>query len=140
MTNIEASEIIKAYKESLAHGTEGGTVLRKASLLPCSKAKIKHAYYTLIEDIIQKESQLTEDQKEDLTSTYSLLNNFIDDRTAKRYAQSYLNWQIKKEDFSRTKKDEGPIKQYLYFIHSLKGEDLAKELNEYIKELLEEKK
>jgi len=139
MNPEEANKIIEAYKASIAKGTEGDTVLRRVSLLPYSKAKIKYAYFVFLENTVQKEGRLAGDLRNNLAEEYSILNNFVNDEQAKKYAKIYQDWQSKKSDLSRDKKDERLIKQYIAYIHTLGSDDLLNEINDYITELLAKK-
>ena len=134
----EAKKILKAYKTSLAKGTLGETILRKASWLPYSKAKIKYAYFVLIEDIINDRGSLTINERKKFTDAYSILNTFIDDKTADKYAENYHQWQTKKSDTVKSNKDEMLIKQYIGFTHLLKSGNYFDEINDYIEEQLGE--
>lgn len=135
MDTSEAKKIIEGYKDSIEVGTEGGTILRRSSLLPHSKGKIKYAYFLLIEDLITS-NELNSDLKEDLISSYSLLNTFVDDLTVEKYSKIYNGWQAKKFDLNKNKKDESAIKQYLAFTHTLGTGDLNKEISDFIEELV----
>lgn len=130
----QAKRIIDSYLETLEKGTEGETILRKASLLLHSKAMIKYAYYLIIEDAVRTKS-LSAQRRDEITEAYSKLNSFVDDETAVKYAHIYQDWQEKKSSFSRSKKDENLAKQYLNFAYIVKGSDLVNEINEYILEL-----
>lgn len=135
----EAIKTIKEYEAAITQGVEGDTILRRSSLLPCSKAKIKHAFYTLIEDAIKTDGQISDTTREKLTSSYSLINYFVDDFTAIKYAKIQNDWHEKKYNPNKSKRDEGAIKQYLAFTHTLGSAELASEINEYIEELLNTK-
>ncbi len=132
----EANNIINEYKKSLDRGAEGETVLRRISWLPCSKGKIKYAYFTVIEDIVEDEGILGSELKKELLETYSLLNTFVDDHMVDKYAKIYDEWQAKKSDFYRNKKDEMLAKQYINYTYTLRGDELAKELNDFVEDLL----
>lgn len=134
----QANKIVEAYKTCISKGTEGETTLRRASWLPYSKPKIKYAYFTLLEDTIKKKGCLASDLRDSLVTSYSLLDNFVDDDIVDKYAKIYQDWQSKKLDHNTSKKDERLIKQYLSYTYTLKGSDLYDEINEYIVELLEQ--
>lgn len=138
MEITEVNKIIKDYKTAIAKGTVGETILRKESLLPHSKGMIKYAYFLLIEDIITKVGKLKPEQREDFVESYRLLNTFIEDFQAEKYAKNFDQWQAKKSDPFKSKKDEMLIKQYITFTTYLKGSDLFDEINYYIKELTQE--
>lgn len=129
-----AQQILKEYESVLGRGTEGDTVLRKISTLPFSKAMVKFAYFTVIEDAI-KNKIFNSDVKENIIEGYTKVNTFVDDALANKYAKIYADWQQKKSDFSRSKKDETVVKQYLNLAHVVNGSDLLKEIDEFIKEL-----
>lgn len=132
----EASEILEAYRACIAKGTEGGTILRRVSLLPYSKAKIEYAYFVSLEDVVRKKGHLAFDQRKDMVEAYSILNNFVDDDLAHKYAKIYKDWQSKKTDPGRNKKDERLIRQYIAYTRTLRGDELSNEINDYIEELL----
>ena len=129
----EANIIIESYGKVLGKGTIGETSLRKASWLPYSKAKIKYAYFTLLESIFEKDGKVDNDFQKEITGDYSQLNSFVVDDVADKYVKIYQLWQTKKT--APSKKDEQLIKQYIAFTYRIKGEDLLDEINEYIDEL-----
>lgn len=139
MNAEEARKIVEDYKACIAKGTEGETILRRVSWLPYSKGKIKYAYFVLLEDIVRKEGRLGSDLRENLVETYGVLNNFIGDDLAEKYAKNYQDWQSKKLDVGKNKKDERLIKQYFAYTHMLRSGNLFDEINDYIKELIEQK-
>lgn len=132
----EANKIIKDYKKTINKGTEGKTSLRRLSWLPYSKPKIKYAYFYYLENIINKKGYISNKIKDSLITSYSLLNNFVDDSTVDKYVKIYKDWQSKKSNFNKSKKDEKLIKQYLYYTYMLKSSELYDEINEYIEELV----
>lgn len=135
----EAKKIIKTYEVCISKGTEGETILRKISYLSYSKAKIKYAYFIFLEDVIEKEGHLSPNLRKKLTASYLLLDSFVDDSMADKYIKIYQNWQSKKSNPNKNKKDERLIKQYLAYTSTLKGESLFNEINDYIEELLSKK-
>lgn len=139
MQVVEANRIIKDYGKCLARGTIGETILRKSSWLPYSKGKIKYAYFVLIESIIGESGVLAADERKRFTEDYSILNTFIDDDLADKYASNYRQWQEKKPDTVKSKKDEMLIKQYIGFTHLLRSGNFFDEINDYIEELLGKK-
>ena len=91
----------------------------------------------MLEDTVKKKGHLSSDLRDNLVTSYSLLDNFVDDAIVDKYAKIYQDWQSKKLDHNKSKKDEKLIKQYLSYTYTLKGSDLYDEINKYIVELLE---
>lgn len=135
----EANKIKDAYRECIAKGTVGETILRKASWLPFSRARIKYAYFILLEDIVEKEGRLPDDLREKFVEEYSTLSFFVDDATVDKYSTNYKDWQSKKSDPFKNKKDEVLIKQYIAYTHMLRSGGALDEINEYIEELIRQK-
>src|SRR3990167_2945996 len=83
MDKYEAEKIVNAYGAAIGKGTEQGTAVRLAQNLPCSKAKIKQAFFTYIDTIIKEFHTLETDIGNKLVTTYSLMNSFVKDEEAK---------------------------------------------------------
>jgi hypothetical protein len=131
----EAQKIIDDYKGALSKGTVGETVLRKESWLMNSRAMIKFAYFSLIEDVIKKEGRLPVDLRTEITEEYKQLNTFAPDTTTEKFAQDKKVWSSKKSDPFRNKRDESSIKQYIGYAHFKQGDNLFDEINDFIEEM-----
>lgn len=125
----QAKEVIEKYKKVVSIGPLDGTVLRKVSWLPYSTAKLKYAFYTLIDDC-----NLNYEQKKQLVSLYSTLCYFIDDYLADKYSKNYNEWQSKKLDPLHNKRDETVIKQYIAYTTLLRArsDELKNEITAFI--------
>jgi hypothetical protein len=140
MVKETADKIISSYKKALGKGTVGETVLRKQSWLPYSKATVKYAYFTVIEDIIENEDKLPTDLRSEMTEDYKQLNSFVPDSTAEKFAKDKETWEGKKSDPFRNKRDESSIKQYIGYTHFIQNDNLFDEINDFIEELTDGKK
>src|SRR3989338_4112860 len=80
MTPREAEKIVNLYGGAFTNETN---IARKKSLLPCSVAKIKQAYFIYIEELI-KHNLLTKGVGTTLALTYSMLDAFVDDAEAEK--------------------------------------------------------
>ena len=80
MTPIEAERLIQEYGATISRGTDGG-IARKLSWLPCSRCRLRHAFYVYLAEIIVK-NQLTQTIGDNLKGAYMTLNQFIADTDA----------------------------------------------------------
>lgn len=128
-----AERIVSDYQEAIAKGPIGETVLRKASWLPYPKGMIKYAIYLLLDGLV-KGNGLSDTEKECFVNDYSILEYFVSDDLADKYVKNYTEWQVKKSNPFKTKKDESLIKQYLAFSALLRGksDELHNELIQFI--------
>ena len=126
MTANEAEGIINQYGRVIAESSPG-SLKRRASSLPFSKALIKYAFFIYIETLVEMNG-LTQEVGYPLVYTYALLSNFIDDDEAERVNQLYrLANQNELDWFSQ----EGKIVQ-----DAMRGvtgsRELENEINEFI--------
>lgn len=134
MNLSEAQGLMEKYRLALKKGTEGKTVLRRATLLPASKAKIKYAYFVFLEHQIQ-DGEFTPREREQITNEYTQLAYFVEENTLNKYQGLHKDWQREKSNPLNGREDAKGIKQYLAFTHTLGGPDLFREINEFIEEL-----
>ncbi len=78
MTKKEAEQIINQYS---AVFNRGPSIRRPASWLPCSKARVKYAFFVWVETLIEQRA-LTQDLGEKIVISYGLLSTFVDDGEA----------------------------------------------------------
>ncbi len=83
MTLEEAERIVKAYGAAIVDmGKEG--LAGRLSLLPCSKPRVRYAFYVYLEAAI-RDNLLTKEHGEQLAITFSMLNAFIPDGDARAF-------------------------------------------------------
>jgi hypothetical protein len=102
MTPEEAEQIVRDYGGAVASLKPGDAVLPE-SALPYSKTRIKHAFYTYIEALVEM-GALEDDHASALVQTYALLN------TRFREGAEHIN---------------------VLYKHYAKNEDARKELDKY---------
>lgn len=133
MNKYQAEKIVNSYIAAIAKRTDGG-VLRKKSLLPCSKAQIKQAYFIYIAAIIKEFGSLPGDIGENLVLTYSKLNAFVDDKEADELNRSGRLIKDKKIDNKNPKNKEKINRYFNHALRSIRDGELFDEINEYIDE------
>lgn len=133
MDKFRAEKIINQYGAVIAKASEAGN-LRKKSLLPCAKAKIKLAYFIYIDALIKEFGQLQEKIGENLVMTYSMLNAFIDDNEFEKQSLIYKEIKEKKLDNKKVEDKEKINKYFCSALKAMRDEELFDEINEYIGE------
>jgi hypothetical protein len=136
----QANEIIQDYRESLAKGTVGETVLRKETWLLHSKAMIKYAYFVVIEDLIFNEGKLPADMRLMMTDEYKQLSFFVPDSIADNFGKKHELWQEEKNDPAGSQKYKSSIREYIGYTHFIQNDNLFDEINDFIEELTNGKK
>jgi hypothetical protein len=98
----EAQKIVNQYGAIYADPTEGDVKLvHPITDLPCSPAKVKLAFFTFTEYLIEN-NQLSKEQAEALISTYASINTAFREQAEeinKGYRQIFKNFQ--KEDIEK---------------------------------------
>lgn len=135
MNKYQAEKIVNSYGAAIARGTDGGIVRRK-SLLSCSKAQIKQAYFVYITAIIKEFGGLPKEMGENLVICYSMLNAFIDDTEADKIIKIGKLIKEKKLNNSNSKDKEKIDRYFAYATKALRDGELFDEINEYIAEKL----
>jgi hypothetical protein len=135
----KANNIISNYKKSLAKGAVGETILRKQSWLVNSKAVIKYAYFTHIEDVIEREGKLEVDLRSEMTEEYKQLSYFVPDSIAENFGKKHALWQEKKNDPIESQRYKSSIREYIAYTHFIQNDNLFDEINDFIEELTGEK-
>lgn len=136
MNKFQAEKIINAYGGAIA-GSE--KAFKKQSTLPCSKAKIRYAFYVYISAIIDQTGHLPKDIGENLVATYCMLDAFVADDDAERLNQvpeKIKNKQLNAEN----PEDKKQMNEYFSLVtNALRNGNYFDEINEYIGELYKEK-
>ena len=133
MDKFKAEKIINQYGAAIARGSEAGN-LRKKSLLPCTKAKIKLAYFIYIDALIKEFGPLQEKIGENLVMTYSMLNAFIDDIEIEKQIIIYKEIKEKKLVNNKFEDKEKIDKYFAFSLKAMRDGELFDEINEYIGE------
>ncbi|NEX12122.1 MAG: hypothetical protein C1942_05395 [Prosthecochloris sp.] len=125
MVPQEAEKIIQAYTAVLGSGTDGG-VARKLSSLPCSKCRIRYAYYVYLTYLTEHGEQYKE-LIDKIMVTYAALPQFIPDQEAeivnsifagKRDQTAITDEETKRyADFHNKAFDPGQLVEIEAFVH-----------------------
>ncbi len=137
MNKYQAEKIINEYGGAIANNKGP---FRKQSTLPCSKAKIRYAFYVYIPAIINELGQLPQDIGQNLVATYSMLDCFISDDEADRLNR--IPEMIKNKQLNAEKPDdEKQIKEFFSLVtNALRNGSYFDEINEYIGECYKDKR
>lgn len=145
MNKYEAEKIINAYGGAVAKG-----VVKRISWLPCSKAKIKQAYFIYIDAIINDYGNLPDDKGQPLVLCYSMLKMFVDDDEADRLDAIKARIDAKTLDWEKPEDKTIGSEYFSYssgvkqkdgtYIGGMMDGDLYNEINEFIGECLEKNK
>ena len=131
MTPDEALDIIGDYGGAIAKGD-----IRRLSYLPCSKAKIKQAYFTYLPALYEAEGGFYQEPVENLVQCYGMLSQFVDDEQADQLENIKAKMDSKKIDYSKNS-DKELAKEYFAYMQTMRDETLIDEINEYIQEIQE---
>ena len=134
MNKYQAEKIIKDYGGAIASDK---SVFKKQSTLPCSKAKIRYAFYVCLSAIIDQRGCLPKDIGENLVAIYCMLDAFVPDEDAVRLNK--VNEMIKSKQLNSEKSKE-QIEEYFSLVpNALRNNNYFDEINDYIRELYKEK-
>ena len=134
MDKYQAEKIVRDYGGAIANDTN---VFKKQSSLPCSKAKIRYAFYVYLSAIIDQLKYLPKDIGESLVATYCMLDAFVPDEDAIRLNR--VNEMIRSKQIDSEKSKE-QIEQYISLVpNALRNNNYSNEINDYIRELYKEK-
>lgn len=134
MDKIQAEKIVNKYGAAIANDKN---FFKKKSSLPCSKAKIRYAFYVHIKSIVEEAGALPKNLGSTLVNTYSMLDAFMDDEEANRLNSRYdalKKLDLKEPDEKREFEDIGSR-----IFKAIRNGDYFDEINEYIGECYEEK-
>jgi hypothetical protein len=132
MSLEEAERIINLYGKELAKSaaTAKDTVVLHESSLPCSKGRIKQAYFTYISELLKVNPKYIRENLQQLIGAYSQLNNFVNDNEAKMLESA------KKYTYSPGSKDTSIMSAWTKYVSKcLNGDDeLKDEIITFIRE------
>jgi hypothetical protein len=132
MDKFEAEKVVQDYGGAIGRGTDG-RVVRRASWLPYSKGKIKQAYYIYLEALINDTGSLPADIGNNLVTTYSLMNMFVDDEKADRLLKIERAFDAKKPDVSKPE-EKLSFQEYADYCQKMMDGELFDEINNFIGE------
>lgn len=136
MNKYQAEKIINEYGVAIANDKNA---FKRRSTLPCSKAKIRYAFYVYIRAIIDDLGCLPNDIGQNLVATYSMLDSFVPDEDADRLNQ--IPKMIKNKQLNAEKpEDKKQIEEYFSLVtNALRNGSYFDEINNYIGECYKEK-
>jgi len=132
MTPLKAEKIVKQYGGAFVNS--GQYIARKKSLLPCSKAKIKLAYFVYLDELIHSDL-LTEKLRGNLAALYGSMNSFINDDEVDRINKTNEKMKM----VGRENMDPESIKEYNNLIVRMVDVAAIDEINTYIAECKKER-
>ena len=137
MDKYQAEKIVKEYGGAIANDKN---VFKKSSTLPCSKAKIRYAFYVFINAVVKEQEHIQEDIGQNLVATYSMLDSFVSDENADRL--NGIPDILKDKQFDREKlENKKQIEEYFLLVpNALRNGNYFNEINEYIEECYKARK
>jgi len=131
MDKYQAEKIVKEYGGAIANDKN---VFKKSSTLPCSKAKIRYAFYVLMDAVVKEQGHIQEDIGQNLVAIYCMLDSFVSDENADRLNK--IPEMIKNKQLDREKpENKNQIDEYFSLVpNALRNGKYFDEINEYIKE------
>lgn len=137
MKKYEAEKIINRYGGAIA---QNKSPFKKKSTLPCSKAKIRQAFFVYIPAILDDMGQLPANTGEPLVATYSMLDAFVEDKEAERLNQIPSLLEKHKLDPKKAE-DKKEIDEYFSRVtNALRNGEYFDEINDFIEECYRERK
>ena len=136
MNKFEAEKIINKYGTAIAGDKQA---FKKQSTSPCSKAKIRYAFYVYMQSVIDDFGHLLKDIGGNLVATYCMLDSFVPDHYANRLNKvpdMIKNKELNSENLS----DKKQISEYFSLVtNALRNGNYFDEINDYIAECLKKK-
>lgn len=131
MDKYQAEKIVKEYGGAIANDKN---VFKKSSTLPCSKAKIRYAFFVLINAVVKEQGHIKENIGQNLVAIYCMLDSFVSDKDADRLNK--ILEIMKNKQLDRTKPEYNiDDKEYSSLvINTLRNGKYFDEINEYIEE------
>lgn len=117
----EAQTLVKKYGDLIVN--REGLAGRKSDL-PCSIDNLKQAFFIVV-DVLIKGGVWTDGVRNEVISTYSMMNVFVDDQEAEEI--NFISKNLKKEDSTTEMKWK-----WLQFSKKLYDENLRREISDYI--------
>ena len=134
MDKIEAEKIVNEYGGVLASEAKAA---RRKSLLPCSKGKIKFAFYAYVKSLIDHFGSIEPNLKNALVQGYAAIDSFIDDKEAKEMNTLGKKLQNNELD-NKVPEDKKMINKYFAFVNATTFNTKARsEIEEFIIECME---
>lgn len=136
MDKFNAEKIINAYGGAIANDKNP---FKKQSMLPCSKGRIRYAFFVYLSAIISDMGTLPTDIGESLVATYCMLDAFVTDNEAERLNK--IPGKIKDKQLNtQDSDDKKQIDEYFSLVPTaLRNGNYFDEINEYIGECYKEK-
>lgn len=136
MDKYQAEKIINAYGAAIANDKN---VFKRQSALPCSKVKIRQAFYVYISSIIHDLGGLPDKIGENLVATYSMLDCFLSDEDAERLNRIQSLIKNKKLN-AENQDDKKQVDDYFSLVsNALLNRKYFEEINDYIAECYKKK-
>jgi hypothetical protein len=129
MTPDEALDIIGQYG-----GVIGKSIINRKSELPCTKAKIKQAYFTYLPELYKQDGGFYQKIVDPLVACYGMLNSFMDDDEADEIETIKKQADAKQLDYD-TEQGKEQADKYINYERSKYDGNLLDEINEYIGEI-----
>lgn len=126
----QAQHIINGYSKLLARVDERNLFMPK-SLLPCSDAMIKYAFYTYVDELVRM-SKMTTSAAESLIVAYAHLSFFVESEhaeTLNKIANKDYHNKRDPETIQLLEQNHAIIKQL-----SQRKDTMIRELSEYIRD------
>ena len=111
MNKFEAEKLVQDYGGAVAKGS-----IKRLEWLPASKTKIKFAFFTYIESIINELGSLPEEIGQSWVVCYGMLNNFVDNEKADRIERIQQLITNKSLD-SNKPEDKALYEEYFEYIY-----------------------
>lgn len=129
----QAQHIINGYSKLLARVDEKNLFMPK-SLLPCSDAMIRYAFYTYVDELVRM-SKMTASAAESLIVAYAHLSFFVDNEhadTLNKIANKHYQDKRDPETIKLLEQNHAIIKQL-----SQRKDTMIRELSDYIKDCVQ---
>jgi hypothetical protein len=139
----EAEKILNKYGDVIAQDKNH---FKKESTLPCSKAKIRQAFFVYIPAILDEMGYLPSNIGGSIVTTYSMLDAFVKDEEAEKLNRIPLLLKENKLDYGKNKldydkpEDKQKIDDYFSRLtKALCNREYFNEINSFITECYKER-
>ena len=136
MNRREAEDIVFEYGRAVSNIS---SVFKPQSSLPCSKARIRNAYFVFIQALIEEMGTLSKKTGEQLVLTYCMMDAFVPDDRAEQL--NSIAGKIKCGELIAARPEEKcQIDEYMSLVVSaLRNARDHDEINEFIAECYKER-
>lgn len=131
MNKYEAEKIINKYGAAIGRDENA---FKKQSTLPCSKEKIRDAFYVYIPAVIEDLGNLPKHIGENLVMTYSMMDIFVSDEEADRLNKIYEKIENKELNIDNTEDKKQIEELFAIFIPASRNGTYFDEINDLIEE------